>query len=155
MKQILLSFLAISFLFIACNKDDDEPQQPQVKDRMELLTSVAWQIDHLYQVQGGQKAYYDRGGSNNTYNYGSDLLKFNTDGSGTYTTSAGNSYTIEWQFDNAGKTEISYTINGFPNGSLDIKLENVFLDENNFRYAEMYTNNGLHTGGSVYRTPGK
>lgn len=107
---------------------------------------------HLNQSQGGNKAFYDRGGSNNTHDYGNDLLQFNTNGSGTYTTSAGDSYTIAWQFDNGEKTELSYTISDF-NGNLTIKLENILLDENNFRYSEMYGTGNNYSGGSIYRIP--
>ena len=151
-----LKSLAIALLFttafIACKKDKEDPEPTPETDRTVLLTQNSWQIRHLNQSQGGDKWYYDRGGSNNTHDYGNDLLQFNTDGSGTYTTSAGNSYTISWQFDNSDKTELTYTINGF-NGNLAIKLENIFLDENNFRYSEMYGTGTNYSGGSIYRIP--
>lgn len=153
MKHLTYSFLTLLILFIACKKDDVDPEPPPVKDRTELLTGSSWQIKHLNQAQSGQKTYYDRGGGNNTYDYDDDLLKFNTDGSGIYTTSTGVNYNFTWQFDNTDKTELSYTLAGYGNGSLAIKLENIFLDENNFRYSEMYMFGSSYSGGSIYRMP--
>jgi len=151
MKHFLFSFLAFSILFIACKKDNVDPEPPPEKDRTELLTGSSWQIKHLHQAQSGQKDYYDRGGSNNTHDYAKDLLKFNTDGSGIYTTSTGVDYNFTWQFDNPEKTELSYTLANYGGGSLAIKLENILLDETNFRYSEMYMHGGFYSGGSVYR----
>lgn len=151
MKRLLFSLLALSILFLACKKDNADPEPTPVKDRTELLTGASWQIKHLNQAQSGQKSYYDRGGSNNTYNYDQDLLKFNSDGSGVYTTSTGINYNFSWQFNNPEKTELSYTLAGYGGGSLAIKLENIFLDESNFRYSEMYMQGGSYSGGSIYR----
>jgi len=150
MKHLLFLFLTISILFISCKKDKADPEPAPEKDRTELLTGSSWQIKHLNQAQSGQKFYYDRGGSNNTHDYAKDLLKFNTDGSGVYTSSTGVDYNFTWQFDNMEKTELSYTLAGYGSGTL-IKLENILIDENNFRYSEMYMYDGFYSGGSIYR----
>ena len=156
MKRVLTlaAIFAIVISFFACDKDVNE--RPNL-DRTYLLTSSAWQIKHIRVVQTGQDFVYDRGGSNNTFDFTNDYLEFQKDGSGTYW--AGNDqYEISWQFDNSEKSELTYTIynyaDGHPQPGTDhlVKLENVFLSETSFRYAELYTNNnGSHSAASVYR----
>lgn len=158
MKQIF-ALILISSLIISCKKNNEEPppQVPITRDSM--LISNVWQIQHIHVLQNSTIYKYDRDGQNNTYNYNNDYIKFERDGTGSY--SAGNDYyQITWQFDNSDKTELTYTIYNYANGqpqdgiNLDVKLENVFLSETSFRYAEIYTNlNGANTVCSVYREP--
>lgn len=116
-------------------------------------------MKHIRVLQNNFITRYDRGSQDNNWNYDNDYLKFEKNGSGTYT--AGDDvYNISWQFANTDKTEITYTLHDYANGQptpgtdLDIKLENVFISENSFRYAELYTNeNGTITICSVYREP--
>jgi hypothetical protein len=156
--KYFLSIALISSILISCNKHlPDLPHIEVSKDS--LLVSNTWQIRHIYSVQNNIVFFYERGGQNNTYNYDNDFLKFDKDGTGTYT--AGSShYNITWQFDNSDKTEMSYTIYNYANGqpyeglNHQVKLENVFLSFTSFRYSEIYTNeNGTHTVSSVYREP--
>lgn len=158
MKQIL-GLILISLLLISCKKNNEEPppQVPITRDSM--LISNVWQIKHIHVLQNSTVYKYERGSQNNTYNYNNDYIEFEKNGAGKYT--AGNDiYDITWQFNNSEKTELTYTIYDYANGlpqegnNLDVKLENVFLSETSFRYAEIYTNlNGANAVCSVYREP--
>lgn len=145
-----------SVIVLSCTR---EFPQPPERDIMTLLTQSVWRIEQTYSIQNNTVFFYKRGGQNNTFNYDSDFLEFERDGTGTYT-AGNNSYVIDWTFDNSAKTEISYTIHDYANGQpaqgeeLDVKLENVVVTFNSFRYAEIYTNiGGTHSVGSTYREP--
>lgn len=153
----LLAVLLISALFIACKKDGHHPPGKNQPTRDSLLVSNVWQIQKIHVLQNNVVLFYERGGQNNDYNYDNDFLKFEKNGTGTYT--AGSTvYNITWHFDNVGRTELTYLLHEYANGQpspgidLEIKLENIFLSESSFRYAELYTNeNGTETISSVYR----
>ena len=153
----LFAVLLISAFFIACKKDGDHPPSKNEPTRDSLLVSNVWQIQKIHVLQNNVVLFYERGGQNNDYNYDNDYLKFEKDGTGTYT-AGGNVYNITWQFDNVSRTELTYLLHDYANGQpwpgvdLEIKLENIFLSESSFRYAELYTNeNGTETICSVYR----
>ena len=156
--KYLLGLLLLGSIVSSCNKH--LPDFPKVEvSRDSLIVSNTWQIRHIYSVQNNTVFFYERGGQNNTWNYDNDFLEFEKDGTGTYTAGSSN-YNITWQFDNADKTELSYTIYDYANEQPNVglnhnaKLENVFLSFTSFRYAEIYTNeNGTHTVSSVYREP--
>lgn len=148
--------ISISALFLACTR---EFPQPPERDTITLLTQSLWRIDQSYSVQNNTVFFYKRGGQNNTFNYDNDFLKFEKDGTGTY--SAGNNtYEIDWQFATSAKTELSFTIHNYANGQpsqgddLLVRLENLVVTFNSLRYAEIYKNkNGTNSVGSVYREP--
>lgn len=157
MKQLFV-LLCLSTFIISCKKDSDDPPQTAIS-RDSILVSRIWQMQKIHVLQNNTLLFYQRGGQNNSWNYDNDYLKFEKDGSGTYTAGS-DVYDITWQFDNSDKTEISYTLHDYANGhpedgiDLEIKLENVYLSETSFRYAELYTNeNGTHAICSVYREP--
>src|ERR1700755_3059964 len=141
MKQLIFIFFC-SFALFSCKKDTSTPPPATEISRDSLLVSNIWQGPHIRVLQNNTMISYDRGGSDNTFNYDHDYLEFKKDGTGTY--SAGNDvYNISWRFDNAAKTEMSYTLFDYADGAphdginLELKLENVFLSENSFRYAEI------------------
>jgi hypothetical protein len=158
MKQIL-GLILLTSLVVSCKKDANDPPEVIIS-RDSLLVSNTWQMQQINVVQNdGTVLFYKRGGQNNSWNYDDDYLKFERNGTGIYNAGT-QQYEITWQFDNSDKTELSYTIHNYSNGgpqensSLDIKLENVYLSESSFRYAELYTNeNGTQTICSVYREP--
>ena len=158
MKQILCLIL-LSALVISCKKDSNDPPEVVIS-RDSLLVSNAWQMQQITFVQNdGTVLFYERGGQNNTWNYDNDYLKFEKNGTGSYNAGT-QQFELTWQFDNSDKTELSYTIHNYANGgpqqgsNLDIKLENVYLSESSFRYAELYSNeNGTQTISSVSREP--
>lgn len=157
MKQVFFALL-LGVAFVSCKKD--YPYNPHGQEnRDNLIAKNVWQIQHIYTVQNNVEFIYERGGQNNTFNYDNDYLSFEKNGTGTY--EAGNDqYVIAWQWDNTSKTELTFTIHDYANGQpaqgidLIVKLENIYLSETSFRYAEIYTNqNGTNTVGSVYRQP--
>ena len=154
--KYVLGLILLSSVIISCKKDNNDPPE-SVISRDSILVSRIWQMEHIRVLQNNVITRYDRGSQNNTWNYDNDYLKFDKNGSGTYT--AGNDvYDISWQFANSDKTEIEYTLHDYSNGQpsegvdMEIKLENVFISENSLRYSELYTNdNGTNTICSVFR----
>ena len=143
MKQIIFALL-LGVAFVSCKKDF--PNNPHGREnRDNLIAKNVWQIQQIYTVQNNVEFFYERGGQNNTFNYDNDYLSFEKNGTGTYEAGS-DQYNINWQWDNTDKTELSFTIHDYANGQpaqgidLVVKLENVYLSETSFRYAEIYTN---------------
>ncbi len=156
MKQLTLILVCAASLFISCKKEYHI--HPGGLNPEKLLVSNVWQVQKLTSSQGNTLWHYVRGGQDNNFNYDGDYLDFEADGTGTY--SAGALYDITWEFTNADKSELTYVIRNYANGQpadgidLTVKMENVHLAPDSFKYAEIYTNeNGVSAVSSVYRTP--
>lgn len=156
MKKYFLLLLVVSLSLLSCTKELETPE----KDITELLVGVSWKIHELTFVQNNTLFYYLRGGQNNTANYfDGDVLKFNDDQTGTYSTGAV-TYEISWEFKSEDKKALSYIIFDYDKGApktgvnTEVRLENISLTENKFRYAEIYTNSEQKsTISSVTRIP--
>lgn len=113
LKIFVLATLAM-IIFSGCSKDDkNDTPDPVVKTNKELLTAKTWQVGETYQNITGTRIHYLRGGENTT---GADIgklrIKFNTDGTGSYTDEAGNNYTMTWAFTSADESNIHITLQG-------------------------------------------
>ena len=138
MKTILLfcpPILSAALLFTACKKESvtSTPVTPcanvtirdtirihdtiyiQLPSRLQTLTSKIWHIDELNRNISGFNSRYIRNGSNTTStSYNLIRIKFNTDGTGTYTDETGVSHSLNWLFN--GSDQRSVTLNvGPPN----------------------------------------
>ena len=100
----LFAALMIFALFTACKKDRDYPPAKNEPTRDSLLVSNIWQIQKIHVLQNNVVLFYERGGQNNDYNYDNDFLKFEKNGTGTYTAGS-DVYNITWHFDNTARTE--------------------------------------------------
>ena len=143
MKRFLTLYLLVALLSVSCKKDSPSPP---AKTNEDLLVDIIWKTEQITSAQENAFIYYKRGGSNNTFNYDNYDLKFNKDGTGKYTT-GDIIYDITWEFTNVGDSELTYIIHNYANGSpenginLEVRLENIYLNETTFKYAELYTNN--------------
>ncbi|MBC7749804.1 MAG: hypothetical protein H7Z76_14735 [Methylotenera sp.] len=130
MKTILLFFAPIliaALLFTACKKESvtTSPVTPcatvtihdtiyiQPPTRLQTLTAKIWELDEVNRNNSGFNTRYIKGGSNTTgTSYNLFRLKFNVDGTGTYTDETGVSHTLNWSF--TGTNQRSITLNVGP-----------------------------------------
>ena len=146
MTKFSAALLALFILAISsCKKDDSTTPPPAQKSKEELLTAKGWKFQSITFAQDSKLYYYERGGSANTANFTNDLITFKTDGSGTYTATGIDVFNITWQFLDAAKSKMKYTILNYDlgvrkNGVNQIVVwENVLLTETSLDYAEIYT----------------
>jgi hypothetical protein len=156
-KTFLCAFAALTFILISCKKE--HYHHPNHKNSEKLLTANDWIIEEITSSQSNELLYYKRGGQDNNVDFTHNSITFDENGTGNYTDGS-NLYNITWQFTNSDKTELSYFIQDYANGSpapglsMEVKLENVYLSHTSFKYAEIYTNeNGVSAVSSVHRIP--
>lgn len=156
MKRLLLfSAILTSISVFSCTKDNTPVKTKSVED---YLVGKSWKIQEITFVQNNQLYYYLRGGSGNTASFPNDVLVFNADGTGTYTTTAGDSFHTTWDFQDSEKSKINYTVYDYDAGAaktgsnLVVRMENVNVSDSTLKYAEIYTNgNGNSIISSVER----
>ena len=143
-------FLPICFLIIgylsACQKEKDDPTPtPPPKSNDELIVDKTWKFEYITFVSDNKLFYFERNGSNNTANFGNDAITFKKDGTGTYTATGSQIFTLTWKFEDSQKTKIKYTIKDYdlgnpkPGANQVVIWENIVLTENSVKYAEIYT----------------
>ena len=127
------------------NTDDPPPPPPPTKTAEELLVDKTWKFEYVTFVTDNKLFYYERNGSNNTANFGNDAIVFKKDGTGTYTATGTQVFTLTWKFEDTQKSKIKYTIKdydlGVPKvGSNQVVIwENIVLTEGTLKYAEIYS----------------
>ena len=138
---VIVILLVASFIVSSCDKDDDviTTQNPE-----QILTSAAWRLDEIRFLQNNTAYYYKRGVTGNALSFDTESIKFNTDKTGTYT-AGGVNYTMTWDFVDAAKTQIRYTINY--STPLVVNWENLVYTETSIKYTEYYTRNGSNSLG--------
>src|SRR5215204_741227 len=143
-------FLPVCFLIISqltgCHKEkDNPPPTEQPKSNEELLVNKTWKFEYITFVTDNKLFYYERNGSNNTANFGNDAITFKSDGTGTYTATGTQVFTLTWKFEDSRKSKIKYTLKDYELGnpklgaSQVVIWENIVLTDNTLKYAEIYS----------------
>lgn len=145
-KQVLVrgTLIFIISTFLACKKEDVTPKTPE-----QILTKNAWKIDELRYLQDNVPHYYKRGGTQNTESFSDEYIEFFSDKTGRYYAQDLSSVPITWNFVNAEKTIIQYTIQY----GLVVTWESIILTEGSIRYTEYYTRNGIKSLAEGIRIP--
>jgi len=142
-KLLLTTIVFITFLAVGCQKEDDPPPTPS---KEELLVEKSWGASEITFVADNLLKYYKRGGSTNSWDFTNDYIKFKADGTGTYKNVPATTFNITWQFIDAAKTRIRYTIYDYDKGvskpgtNLVVNWQNVVITATNLEYSEIYTN---------------
>ncbi|MBC7849556.1 MAG: hypothetical protein H7Y31_07465 [Chitinophagaceae bacterium] len=141
-KRLLVLSLISVFLLSACSKDDDTPPVP-VETPEQLLVKAAWKVEEIRYMQtnsngGGADYYYKRGVTGNVSNLDNESVRFDANGVGSYTVGATTS-PIVWQFSNADKTRLTWTINYSGQPAMTVNWENIVISATSLRYAEYFT----------------
>jgi len=142
-KSAFLSSVLFLFLAVGCQKEEDKPPTPSKED---LLVDKNWYASDITFVSGDFLRYYKRGGSGNTWDFTNDYISFKRDGTGTYQNLPGSTFNISWQFIDAAKTRIRFTIFDYDKGvrkpgtNLVVNWQNVLISANAIEYSEIYTN---------------
>ncbi len=147
MKFNFALYIVLATLFIACNKDSNDPDlQTPVLTIEQQLSDKVWLMDKISFTENDKLFHYKRNGSDNNVNYYiTDRIIFNEDGTGTYKNFGANTFNISWAFKDIKKTVIEYTIHDFLGGSpstgknLKITMENITIKDDLLSYAEIYT----------------
>lgn len=156
MKKIILSALiALTIVSLSCSKDEEPAETPTpVKTVEEYLTAKSWLVDELTYLQNNTVTNYKR--SSGSPAFKNDRLLFKTDGTGVYTNTYSQNFDITWQFTDVEKSKISMVIKNYSGGgaaatNTTVKMENVNVKENSFKYTEIYATGSVNTMSSVYR----
>ena len=141
------SYLITLMLFLAlatgCQKEEDPPPDPT---KEELLLDKSWSASEITFVSDNALRYYKRGGSSNTWDFTYDVISFKTGGTGTYQNLQNSVFNITWQFIDAAKTRIRFTIYDYDKGirkpgtNLVVNWENLVIAATSISYSEIYTN---------------
>lgn len=141
--KLFYGILMAALGFLSCSKDNTSaPTAPTVDS---LLIGKTWKIQSITFVSNNILYYYTMGASGNTADFSKDAIVFNKDLTGSYTAGV-NTYNITWQFTDAEKSKIKYTILNYDKGlpksgvNLVVTWENVVLTTSTLKYAEIYTN---------------
>lgn len=136
-----LSFYSIAFVVFITATSYVEITAPvsSLKTIEDILTEKAWKAEEIrVQQADGMAKYYKRGGSSNTVDYDTDLLKFNRDHTGMYYYS-GEQYKTTWRFMDENRSKMTLVIYFYT--PLTIHLENINITGNTFKYSQ-YINAG-------------
>lgn len=136
-KQIFGLVLIAVLVVIGCKKDT------ATADNASLLAKASWNMseERFAQVNtggGGAVYYYKKGSTSDIGQLNSLVMKFNADGTGTYAIGAITG-TVTWQFTNAEKTKMTWTISYSSGGSQIVYWENIKLTETTLQYSEYFT----------------
>ena len=157
-KLLFLISSAIVVIVFACTKENHMSNHHSDKDTcyihdticapvdsQKLLVDRNWNINEHRFVENNILYHYKRDASGNTVEFPNDVIRFNNDHTGTYITNDGYTFTFNWQYSGAGKNKIEFTIQNYLDGypgsgsSQDVLWENVVIDGDFLRYAEIYT----------------
>ncbi|MCW3119126.1 MAG: hypothetical protein JWM28_3208 [Chitinophagaceae bacterium] len=120
----------------------------------EILTAHPWKMQEMYAVTGGLIRYYLKGASGNTESFDNEYIVFNMDKSGTYVENGGRHDAITWDFANAEKTKIYWTLHNTP-ATFVITWDNIRYKNSSLFYDEYYTdgNTGENSHAQEIRVP--
>jgi hypothetical protein len=111
LKSVAFLLLSSIVIFSGC-KDDNDTVVSQT--RTQILTAKTWQVDELARNIGGVVTQYFRGGTNTTgSNYQFTRIKFNADGTGTYTDDQDDTFPMTWTFMGSDQRKLRLDITGF------------------------------------------
>jgi hypothetical protein len=132
------------FLFNSCKKNDDSTTPPPTPE--ELLTKSSWNVNEERWSQvstagGGATYYYKRGTTGNIGELDNGSLVFATNNTGTFTLGS-TVAPITWQFTDAGKTKIQWTITYSPGNTQTVNWENVTITTTELHLGEYFTTSG-------------
>lgn len=150
-KSYMLAILAPVLLFQACTKDDSNVI---TATKEELLTHHTWKMEELTQVENNTQIYYKRGGTTNTNNFDNDKITFLVDGTGTYSPTPSQNFSITWEFTNSSKTQMNIVITFSASLVTTLKCTELQLTQEKFFCVTNFLNASAQPVlGSVYRTP--
>lgn len=151
--KIKLVFTAVSFLLLTSFVQTQKTKVVTINtdNKEKILTKYTWQAEEIRtQLSNNKSTYYKRGGKNNTIDYGIDLLKFNANHSGTYSTN-GKNYFIKWYFQDSKKTKMEILINfSIPHA---VYLENINISNQYFTYVQHASDEEIQYLATVTRVP--
>lgn len=109
LKVTAILIISALFFFTACEKEKIVTETKTIHDtltvtpipltRVQILTQKVWQIDEVQRSVVGSNSAYVRGGANTTgVAYGNIKIRFNADGTGTYTDENAVSHSLNWVF---------------------------------------------------------
>jgi hypothetical protein len=144
-----LGILVCLFAFAGCQKEVPAPQiinncdTVYVRDtvyihdtvtlagpsRLEILTLKEWQVDEVVRNMNGVNTHYIRGGVNTTgTNYQNLKIKFNTNGTGSYTDDTGATFPMTWNFTAADQRNVHIDVSGYVTYDWDmVELKDNYL----------------------------
>jgi hypothetical protein len=128
LKLTAILILSVLFLFTGCEKEkvvtvtntvhDTLIVAPTPLSRTQLLTQKEWLVDEVQRSVAGANSAYVRGGTNTTgVAYGNIKIRFNADGTGTYTDEASVAHTLNWVFTTPDQRNATLTV-GAPNAAV-------------------------------------
>jgi len=98
-------------------------------------------VQEIVQQAGNSQGRYVKGGINTTgADYSKVKLKFNPDGTGSFTDPLAHTYTLTWAFAAGDEARMTVTVN-YPTPVL-LNYTFVSIDENNFIYTTYFTDSG-------------
>jgi|GEM_PF-1728423 hypothetical protein len=105
LKTAVAFCLSLAIIRTSCKNE-------QVSNDRDLLTTAVWQLEELARNDSRGNSYYLRGEKNSTgINYDAIRIKFNTDGTGFYTTDENRTFPLEWEFKNNKHDEMILRVN--------------------------------------------
>lgn len=155
MKTLKLTAILMTcavFFFAACEKEKVVTVTNTVHDtlmvipltRLQILTQKEWQIDEVQRSVVGGNSAYNRGGSNSTgVAYGNIKIRFNADGTGTYTDESSVSHTLNWVFTTTDQRNATLTV-GAPNAAV-FNWRMIELKDNYLHNTTSLNSNSLYT----------
>lgn len=144
LKLSLILSVCITFILIACEKDNnDDATNPQPLTRTEILTQKVWQIDEVQRSVAGTNSEYLRGGVNSTgVPYQNIRIKFNADGTGTYTDENSVAHTLNWLF--TSNDQRNATLNVGPPNAAVFNWKLIELKDNYMHCTAPYNSNSVY-----------
>lgn len=155
MKTLKLTAILITcavFFFTACEKEKVVTVTNTVHDtlvivpltRLQILTQKEWLVDEVQRSAAGVNTIYIRGGLNSTgVAYSNIKIRFNTDGTGTYTDDTAVPHTLNWVFTTSDQRNATLTV-GAPNAAV-FSWRMIELKDNYLHATSPFNSNSLLT----------
>jgi hypothetical protein len=171
-----LPFLAILGLiatfqisFSSCSKDNETIKYDTITVRdtltvtdtlvikdtaitLELITGTAWKFQEIRGLNNNKPYYYLRGGLLNTQSFDNEHILFNADKTGVYTDEGKTNTPMTWDFANAEKTSLTYTI-PFPSGTVIDTLEHIMYKNGALIFGEYFKDGINYVHSQAIRIP--
>jgi len=137
--KILLFWLLMPFS-VLFSKNKTLPIKPECPENP-ILTGRKWEVQKLRFLQNNRTFYYNRDNdSESNFNFESDYIIFNCDGSGIYHQSDDQEYQLKWKITEDKKNAIEYTLFNFRNKkNLKVNWEDIEISNELLKYHEYYT----------------
>lgn len=149
---IALFNLIMPFLLLFANEHPNASATDL--DHMQLVDQ-RWDMAEIRFLQENNSYYYNRLiPDKNTINFSNDFVISKSDGTGIYHQSDDLTYPLPWQFNDADKTQINFTISKFRDGQdLSVTWEHITISNKTISYCEYYTHStGVNSFGHATRT---